>query len=270
MDPWGGRRNPWLVWVALHTPRHSNRSALWRHLLPLFGLYAVVARRPAHRLWVGNTSFGIERNGGQPASLRFQLNSLDWEPFFSIGSIGLTDWVAAAETMPAYSRGSILGVLMHLAGAARTSAMGVAGIGVQMAWRGPVCIVHSVTVLSWNEGWRLLSSVHSGCWWRMVVMASLGCSLHAGLACRWVPLPHGECPWWPMRCWDQCPHRLIAWYGWRDGLHLLGSCPSGADLIASCLQLLPDRWHASLAFTPRGVHAGRLTRLIHLGGAALR
>ena len=40
--------------------------------------------------------------------------------------------MAAAETMPAYSRGSILGVLMHLAGAARTSAMGVAGIGVQM------------------------------------------------------------------------------------------------------------------------------------------
>ena len=25
--------------------------------------------------WVGNTSFWIERNGGQPASLRFQLNS---------------------------------------------------------------------------------------------------------------------------------------------------------------------------------------------------
>ena len=43
--------------------------------------------------------------------------------------------MAAAETMPAYSRGSILGVLMHLAGAARTSAMGVAGIGVHLWWR---------------------------------------------------------------------------------------------------------------------------------------
>ena len=45
--------------------------------------------------------------------------------------------MAAAETMPAYSRGSILGVLMHLAGAARTSAMGVAGIGVHLWWRSP-------------------------------------------------------------------------------------------------------------------------------------
>ena len=50
VDPWGGRRNPWLVWVALHTPRHSNRSALWRHLLPLFGLYAVVASSPRSML----------------------------------------------------------------------------------------------------------------------------------------------------------------------------------------------------------------------------
>ena len=28
-------------------------------------------------IWVGNTSFWIERNGGQPASLRFQLNSVE-------------------------------------------------------------------------------------------------------------------------------------------------------------------------------------------------
>ena len=70
---------------------HDGLAVLDALLCWGFGLYAVVARRPAHRLWVGNTSFGIERNGGQPASLRFQLNSLDWEPFFSIGSIGLTD-----------------------------------------------------------------------------------------------------------------------------------------------------------------------------------
>ena len=38
VDPRGGHRNPWLVWVALHTPRHSSRSALGRHVLPRYGL----------------------------------------------------------------------------------------------------------------------------------------------------------------------------------------------------------------------------------------
>jgi hypothetical protein len=36
LDPRGGRPHPWLVWVALHTPRHSNRSALGRLFIPLF------------------------------------------------------------------------------------------------------------------------------------------------------------------------------------------------------------------------------------------
>ena len=39
-------------------------------------------------------------------------------------------WHPSTSALPWH--GSILGVLMHLAGAARTSAMGVAGIGVQM------------------------------------------------------------------------------------------------------------------------------------------
>jgi hypothetical protein len=36
LDPRGWRPHPWLVWVALHTPRHSNRSALGRLFIPLF------------------------------------------------------------------------------------------------------------------------------------------------------------------------------------------------------------------------------------------
>ena len=48
MDLWSGRRNPWLVWVALHTPRHSNRSALGSHLLSMHGLSS---RRPRRDCW---------------------------------------------------------------------------------------------------------------------------------------------------------------------------------------------------------------------------
>ena len=42
-------------------------------------------------------------------------------------------WHPSTSALPWH--GSILGVLMHLAGAARTSAMGVAGIGVHLWWR---------------------------------------------------------------------------------------------------------------------------------------
>jgi hypothetical protein len=41
--PRGGRPHPWLVWVALHTPRHSNGSALGRLFFPLFGHHSLAA-----------------------------------------------------------------------------------------------------------------------------------------------------------------------------------------------------------------------------------
>jgi hypothetical protein len=53
LDPRGWRPHPWLVWVALHTPRHSNRSALGRLFIPLF-CHPHLFRSTSHKAWVLN------------------------------------------------------------------------------------------------------------------------------------------------------------------------------------------------------------------------
>ena len=147
VDPWGGRIGIGILgWSGSHGA-HPIAIRIGQLCgatsMPLGGLYAVVARRPAHRLWVGNTSFGIERN---VANLhRCGLGSMTSPS--SIGNLSFRGWhapltarspctgglVALLRSTSALPwHGSILGVLMHLAGAARTSAMGVAGIGVHL------------------------------------------------------------------------------------------------------------------------------------------
>ena len=63
MDLWSGRRNPWLVWVALHTPRHSNRSALGSHLLSMHGLSS---RRPRRDCWPTRIKSLVSTQHGLP------------------------------------------------------------------------------------------------------------------------------------------------------------------------------------------------------------
>ena len=66
-------------------------------------------------------------------------------------------WHPSTSALPWH--GSILGVLMHLAGAARTSAMGVAGIGVHVGSGGAgavlTLLIHSAPWIGWRAAFSL-------------------------------------------------------------------------------------------------------------------
>ena len=107
-------------------------------------------------------------------------------------------WHPSTSALPWH--GSILGVLMHLAGAARTSAMGVAGIGVHLWWRllaGCAC----------RSGWRL-TKVAAGAYVGITRVCSKPSDVVAGLISS-----DGGCagppPSMPRRLWAT-PDRSIA------------------------------------------------------------
>src|SRR5512138_3794818 len=75
---------PWLVWVALHTPRHSHRSALERLFFPLFGQppnlelegMAATFSSPPHRLFHPVPRIRVPRDGSRlPVPWLCLLNS---------------------------------------------------------------------------------------------------------------------------------------------------------------------------------------------------
>ena len=102
--------------------------------------------------------------------------------------------------MPASSRGSILGVLMHLAGAARTSAMGVAGIGVHL-W----CVMGLKgmlpALLDWGAACLLITAVPLALCSRNAISGSTSI---------------GNAPSAPFR--GPC-----GWHGMPDGPHLIAA-----------------------------------------------
>ena len=98
-------------------------------------------------------------------------------------------WHPSTSALPWH--GSILGVLMHLAGAARTSAMGVAGIGVHLVCDGfggccLLAIGGSCPRMTWHGG-MVCPAYLVPCW----VLGLLGIDQGWHTTCTWSRRPLG-------------------------------------------------------------------------------